>query len=58
MTRQLRPEVLERLRLESEAIETALTAHIQRVHADLSNHAANWQPAPMPDDWSGERRVT
>lgn len=52
MSTELRPEVLERLRLEAEAIETVLTATIDRRYADLSNHAANWQPAPMPSDWA------
>lgn len=55
MNRRLRPDVLERLRLEAEAIETVLLAHIERAHRDASNHAANWQPAPMPSDWLGDQ---
>jgi len=55
MTRQLRPEFLARLQLEAETIETVMLSRIQGRHRDLSNHAANWQPAPMPSDWLGDQ---
>lgn len=49
--RPFHPDILARLNLEAETIETVMGQRIDAAHRDLSNQAANWQPAPMPADW-------
>ena len=49
--RPFNPLLMERTHLQAEGMETAAVEAIRRMHRDLSNQAAIWQPGPCPDDW-------